>query len=123
MLGKETSDEEVMEGYETSISLASNDVVDAFTVALLFLFVPLPRATSPPPVASNSSASDSVVGTNIAVKAAPLFLLHPCPTPEIGHVAAGQQEGLLECVCQVLDATLALRAPGCLPWHPRSSGL
>jgi hypothetical protein len=83
MPGKETSDEEAMEGYETSISPASNGVADAVTVAFLFLFVLLPRATSPPPVASNSSVPDSVAGANIVVRTAPLFLLRPCPTPEI----------------------------------------
>lgn len=66
MAGKETSDDEAMEGYDTSISSAPCGVAggDAVAVAaasfLLLLLAPLVRAAGPPPAAASESSRSNV---------------------------------------------------------------
>lgn len=56
--GKETSDEEAMEGYDTSAPGGVAGADAAVTVASFFLLAPLPRASGPSPPARKRSRSN-----------------------------------------------------------------
>lgn len=84
MAGNETSDDEAMEGYDTSISSAPGGVAGAdadVTLAvavgavassfLLVILAPLPRASGPPPPELDSERSRSNVTTRYLTRPSP----------------------------------------------------